>query len=29
MAHPNIVKLYSYFDDEKFIYLLMEAATDG
>lgn len=29
MNHPNIIKLYSIFDDETNIYLVMEAATDG
>lgn len=29
MDHPNIIKLYSIFDDDTNIYLVMEAGTDG
>ena len=27
--HPNILKMYSFFSDEKKIYLLLELATNG
>jgi len=27
--HPNIVKMYGCFSDEKYIYILLEAAMDG
>lgn len=27
--HPNILKMYGFFDDEKKIYLLLELATHG
>lgn len=29
LNQPNIVKLYSVFDDQEHIYLLMELCTDG
>lgn len=29
MDHPNLVKLYSFFDDSYNIYLLMELGCDG
>ena len=27
--HPNLVKLYGVFDDEKFVYLMMEYLDGG
>lgn len=27
--HPNIVKLYDVFDDEKYLYLVMELLQGG
>jgi serine/threonine protein kinase len=29
LDHPNLIKLYSYFQDEYNIYLLMELGCDG
>jgi len=29
LDHPNLVKLYSFFDDSYNIYLLMELGCDG
>ena len=29
LDHPNLVKLYAYFNDECNIYLLMELGCDG
>jgi len=29
LNHPNIVKMYGYFDDLSFIYILLEVATEG
>ncbi len=29
LSHPNIVKLYSHFEDEYHIFLMMEYACDG
>lgn len=27
--HPNIVKMYSVFEDEKYLYLVMELLSGG
>lgn len=29
LSHPNIVKLYGCFDDEKHIYIILEVAMGG
>lgn len=29
LNHPNIVKLYTFFSDERYIYLVMELCTSG
>ncbi len=29
MDHPNIVKLYAFFDDKDSLYLLLELCTSG
>lgn len=29
LDHPNIIKLHDYFEDEKFVYLVMEYAEHG
>lgn len=29
LNHPNIIKLYGCFDDEKFIYIILEVAMGG
>lgn len=29
LDHPNIIKVYEYFDDEKFIYIVMELVYGG
>lgn len=29
LNHPNIVKMYGYFDDEKSIYIILELGTGG
>ena len=29
LDHPNIVKIYEYFEDDKFIYIVMELITGG
>jgi serine/threonine protein kinase len=29
LSHPNIVKLYGCFDDDKHIYIILEVAMGG
>ncbi len=29
LNHPHIIKMYGYFDDLSFIYILMEVALDN
>jgi calcium-dependent protein kinase len=29
LDHPNIIKVYGCFDDEKYIYIIMELGCDG
>ena len=29
LDHPNVIKLYEYFEDEKNVYLVMELCTGG
>lgn len=29
LNHPNIIKMYGYFDDEQYIYIILEVATGG
>jgi len=29
LNHPNIIKVYSFFDDEESVYILMECALGG
>lgn len=29
LNHPNIIKMYGYFDDEKNIYIILEVGTGG
>ena len=29
LDHPNILKLYEYFKDEKYVYLITELCTGG
>ena len=29
LDHPNIIKIYGCFDDEKYIYIIMELGCDG
>jgi serine/threonine protein kinase len=29
MNHPNLIKLYDFFEDERCVYLLLELACDG
>jgi len=29
LNHPNIVKVYGYFDDLLYFYIIMECALDG
>ena len=29
LDHPNIIKLYEYYENEKNIYLIMELSTGG
>ena len=29
LNHPNIIKLYGFFDDEQYIYIILEVGTGG
>ncbi len=29
LNNPNVIKMYGYFDDLSFIYILLEVAFDG
>ena len=29
LDHPNIIKLYNHYEEEEFIYLILECATGG
>ncbi len=29
LNHPNIIKMYGYFDDDKNIYIILEVGTGG
>jgi serine/threonine protein kinase len=29
LNHPNIIKMYGYFDDESYIYIILEVGTGG
>ena len=29
LNHPNIIKMYGYFDDETHIYIILEVGTGG
>lgn len=29
LYHPNIIKMYGYFDDENYIYIILEVGTGG
>ncbi len=29
LNHPNIIKMYGYFDDLSFFYILLEVAIEG
>ena len=29
LNHPNIIKLYGFFDDEHYIYIILEVGTGG
>jgi aurora kinase, other len=29
LNHPNIIKMYGYFDDETYIYIILEVGTGG
>lgn len=29
LSHPNIIKIYEYFEDVKFLYIIMDLATGG
>ena len=29
LNHPNIIKMYGHFDDEKNIYIILEVGTGG
>lgn len=29
LNHPNIIKLYGFFDDDKHIYIILEVAMGG
>lgn len=29
LNHPNVIKMYGYFDDLSYIYVLLEVAFDG
>ncbi len=29
LSHPNIIKMYGYFDDETYIYIILEVGTGG
>ena len=29
LDHPNIIKLYEYFEDDKNVYLVLELCTGG
>lgn len=29
LDHPNVIKLYTHFEDEEFIYLVLEYADHG
>jgi serine/threonine protein kinase len=29
LNHPNIIKTYGYFEDQTYIYIILEAGTGG
>jgi len=29
LSHPNVIKTYGYFDDQTYIYIILEAGTGG